>query len=1030
MLSCVLMSIGVHAETSVLTLKSGKLSGLTTSAPKTVTSDDSSVSWTFTMEGTGILQNFDGTKGQQFGSKSSPIKSLKITSSDFTNYKIQSIIVETSGASSVNATLKVSVGDVAFKYNNAESYKLNNTNTSVEFVGEASGDILIDYSVSARAIYINSITVTYTESDQGGVTLEDPILDWGTDFVAAYFDEENEFPTLNASEDLDSTKLSYSSSDETVATVNSNGEVTLLAGGQTIITASYAGDGVKYNAKSAEYTLNVSALGDIMLNGKTDTEATVYVGEEVKLTASNGTIVYTINGGDPINSEFWTPTEVGTYTINVTATWTPREITHTKTATFNVEVTKAPTIKSATLSFADEAQRTSYSTTQQVWEQNGVKLTNNKASSTSNVGNYYNPARFYKNSEIIIEFAYPMTKIEFDCAKNASYLQTVIGGAASISGSIVTMTFETPANSCKIVLSAGQVQMNSLTIYYAIDEQPSDKTSVSLAFPEKAYTITYGDEFTAPTLTIDPAEAAAEVVYSSENMNVADVDANGNVTIVGAGETTITASISGSETYADASASYTLTVKALAATVATLTDFIAAAPSVETIITEPVTVYYQSPDKKYTFITDGTSNLMVYGSLPEYKNGDVLTGISGTMGAYGGVPQMTPIVDTFGEATAGTPIEPKAATLAETIDICEYVVLTGVSISGIDGKNATLSDGTNELPIYNQFGVALSEVENATVVGIGYEYNGNKQIYVISFEEGGEVVVELGAIEFNGAALEEGQTCEATVGQEITFSAENAETISYTIGEDTQDVEGSSITWTPSAAGTYNVTVTATLGEQTKTINFIVTVAEVADAAYVKVTEAPADWSGKYLIVYEEGSVAFDGSLATLDAANNNFEVTINDGIIEANETTNAANFTIAKFEDAYSIKSASGYYIGSTADYNKTNELKSHTSTQYSNTISLTDGIVTIKGSNNTLQFNSAKNNMRFRYFKSVNQQPIALYKYTVKSDNPSTAIDEVEAAGNEPAQWYDLNGRRVAAPSKGIYILRQGGKATKYAF
>ena len=72
----------------------------------------------------------------------------------------------------------------------------------------------------------------------------------------------------------------------------------------------------------------------------------------------------------------------------------------------------------ATLSFADKAQRTSYSTTQQVWEQNGITFTNNKNSSQTNVGDYANPVRLYANSEIVIEFGQNMTKIKFTCGSS------------------------------------------------------------------------------------------------------------------------------------------------------------------------------------------------------------------------------------------------------------------------------------------------------------------------------------------------------------------------------------------------------------------------------------------------------------------------------------------------------------------------------------------------------------------------------------------------------------------------------------
>ena len=48
----------------------------------------------------------------------------------------------------------------------------------------------------------------------------------------------------------------------------------------------------------------------------------------------------------------------------------------------------------AVISFADVANRTAFSTESQVWEQNGIKVTNNKASATSNIADYSNPVRF------------------------------------------------------------------------------------------------------------------------------------------------------------------------------------------------------------------------------------------------------------------------------------------------------------------------------------------------------------------------------------------------------------------------------------------------------------------------------------------------------------------------------------------------------------------------------------------------------------------------------------------------------------
>ena len=68
---------------------------------------------------------------------------------------------------------------------------------------------------------------------------------------------------------------------------------------------------------------------------------------------------------------------------------------------------------------------------------------------------------------------------------------------------------------------------------------------------------TYGAEFTAPTLTND---ANLPVTYESSDTTVVKVDAQGNVTIVGAGNATITATTQGDETHAGGSASYVINV--------------------------------------------------------------------------------------------------------------------------------------------------------------------------------------------------------------------------------------------------------------------------------------------------------------------------------------------------------------------------------------------------------------------------------------------------------------------------------------
>ena len=170
---------------------------------------------------------------------------------------------------------------------------------------------------------------------------------------------------------------------------------------------------------------------------------------------------------------------------------------------------------------------------------------------------------------------------------------------------------------------------------------------------------------------------------------------------------------------------------------------------------------------------------------------------------------------------------------------------------------------------------------------------------------------------------------------------------------------------------------------------------------YDKVTEALDDYSGEYLIVYEAGNKAFNGGLSTLDATSNGIDVTIKNNTIESNQTTDAAKFTIAVINDGYSIKSASGKYIGRTANEN---ELDESTSTIYTNTISINnDKSINIIGSGSAyLRYNT--DGSRFRYYKSStysSQQVIALYKKSAGATltnytTTPTGCPEIEVAEN----------------------------------
>ena len=92
---------------------------------------------------------------------------------------------------------------------------------------------------------------------------------------------------------------------------------------------------------------------------------------------------------------------------------------------------------------------------------------------------------------------------------------------------------------------------------YIVSIVNSGKPSAELAFEPTELTVELGDDFTAPTLN-NPYNVA--VTYTSSDENVAEVDTDGSLTIIGAGTATITATFAGDDNYAAGEASYTLTV--------------------------------------------------------------------------------------------------------------------------------------------------------------------------------------------------------------------------------------------------------------------------------------------------------------------------------------------------------------------------------------------------------------------------------------------------------------------------------------
>ena len=283
------------------------------------------------------------------------------------------------------------------------------------------------------------------------------------------------------------------------------------------------------------------------------------------------------------------------------------------------------------------------------------------------------------------------------------------------------------------------------------------------------------------------------------------------------------------------------------------------------------------------------------------------------------------------------------------------------------------------------------------------------------------------------------------VGQTVDFAATASSdaVVKYATSDETVGTITDEGLFTAVAEGTATVTVSADAVPATKAADpsknytsvektFSVTVAPKAEEPetedYVKVTSTADITAGEYLIVYEEGSLAFNGGLEKLDAVANTIEVTIADGKIAASETVDAATFTLAAVEGGWSIQSKSGLFIGQASNANGLQAKEE----ALVNTIAVSDAGADVVSGGAYLRYNAASNQTRFRYYKSSSysaQQPVALYKKAGSSDEPVEKTEVILTADDiqiEVGQTAEVE--YTVTPADAVVTVALAEGADKY--
>ena len=376
---------------------------------------------------------------------------------------------------------------------------------------------------------------------------------------------------------------------------------------------------------------------------------------------------------------------------------------------------------------------------------------------------------------------------------------------------------------------------------------------------------------------------------------------------------------------------------------------------------------------------DNTGYILVYKSPHGLKVGNTFN-VAGTVKDFNGVwefdrPSIT------GTVAGETPVYPDAIEADEaylasygTATKIEYVHAKGVQ----SGKNIKVGAKTLYLSAENP----ETDGKNVEVTGFVYGYNTefSSASFVATSIQVDNSVPFLTVDQTSkvwAADATDAFVVKVTVNSEADWTV-TPETLSW--ANVAVDKAAGTITITPNGANETETANEATLtvahasaASLTKEISLKQNGKGGAASYFVKVTTAPTDWSGTYLIVYETGNVAFDGSLAKLDVAKNTVAVTISENKIEATDALMKSVFTIESSSvGKYAIRAANGSYIGRTANSNGLNSA----TTKMDHTLSFENNVLKIKSDNGpVLKYNSSKDQLRFRYYTS-GQKDIQLYK------------------------------------------------------
>ncbi len=535
--------------------------------------DNKKGEWTITSDATEAQFDKDNNRGIHYGTSSATVSYLKATSSSYSDKKITKIVVNSSAANSGSPKISCTVGGKAF----GETYNLTATNTPYTFIGEATGEIVVNISKNKtkKALYLLSIAVTFEDAASTPATTTTFGANSGKTFTFTNGKLEG-FTTLTATatksdDDTDlSNLIQYSSSDADIVGVNATtGELTFTNTkfGKATITATLpktdtyqtSTDSYVVENKDNHIPTSLSFNGtDVTLTeGKTDAGADFTGYTATEANNIEGTIKYAASGdavatvNETTGAVTISPSVYGTTTI--TATFTPADLTQYSgsTATYQITNKKAVDLSEITFNVSKDKSNNSSQQTEDNLNKSIVKIYSTKAI-LGNGTDY----RFYKNSKTTFSLTDPtrvITSIKFIHSNTTdpnftTDKNTYDKASGTWTGYEESVTFTNP----------GSVIKNITQIIVTTAEK---KPVPALSFAEATVT----KELVAGTIdlqTITKPENldASAITYASSDDATAKVEGT-TIRLYKTGEVTITATSAATDKYAAGTASYKLVIE-------------------------------------------------------------------------------------------------------------------------------------------------------------------------------------------------------------------------------------------------------------------------------------------------------------------------------------------------------------------------------------------------------------------------------------------------------------------------------------